>query len=125
MFDEKRNEGKVERCPLAKGQHLAAADSRGGNLRLGQGRRGLVHMAVGAAKDRDVAPGAPALRLFSEHRLDEAFVGRIVAGAASGRDDGHLGEAAVGVLGLFRRGLEVDLVGSGKEPGDQMVEKRR
>jgi hypothetical protein len=55
--------------------------------------------------------------------LDEPLVGRIVAPFAGGRDESHLGEAAVGMLGLFRRGLEVDLAGAGKEPGDQVVEK--
>ena len=55
--------------------------------------------------------------------LDEPFIGRIVAGAAGGRDDRHLGEAAVGILRLSGRRLKIDLVGSGEELGDQMVEK--
>jgi len=80
-------------------------------------------MPVGAAQHCDIAPGATALRLFFDNCFDEPLVHRLVSRSAGDRDNRHLGDAAVGVLRLFRRRLHVDFVGSGEEVGDQMVEK--
>ncbi len=123
MAGETGDERKPERRPLAHRQELAATDPRGGNTRLCQRHCRLVHMHVGATQDRYRTPGAAEGRPFFCDGLDEPLIGRIIARAASGWDDRHLGKTAVGILRLFRRRLKVDFVGSCEELRDQMVEK--
>jgi len=123
MAGETGDERKPERCPLAHRQELAATDPRGGNTRFCQRRCHLVHLHVGATQDRYRTPGATEGRSFFCDGLDEPLIGRIVAGAASNRDNRHLGKTSVGILRFFRRRLKVDFVGSREELRDQMVEK--